>query len=52
MEDKLVIKGIEFSSRLWVGTGKYKDWEETAKAVEAAGADAVVPLVRAWKGRI
>ena len=27
MEDKLIIKGIEFKSRLWVGTGKYKDFE-------------------------
>jgi thiazole synthase ThiGH ThiG subunit len=24
MEDKLIIKGIEFRSRLWVGTGKYR----------------------------
>ncbi len=46
MEDKLVIKGIEFKSRLWVGTGKYKDFEETAKAVEASGADVVTVAVR------
>jgi len=25
-DDKLVIAGIEFNSRLWVGTGKYKDF--------------------------
>jgi thiazole synthase len=36
MEDQLVIKGIEFRSRLWVGTGKYKDFEETKRAVEAS----------------
>lgn len=46
MEDKLIIKGIEFKSRLWVGTGKYKDFAETAKAIEASGADVVTVAVR------
>ena len=46
MEDKLVIAGIEFKSRLWVGTGKYKDFEETKKAIEASGADVVTVAVR------
>jgi thiazole synthase len=46
MDDKLVIKGIEFKSRLWVGTGKYKDFEETARAIEASGADVVTVAVR------
>lgn len=46
MEDKLVIKGIEFKSRLWVGTGKYRDFKETAEAVEASGADVVTVAVR------
>lgn len=46
MEDKLIIKGIEFKSRLWIGTGKYKDFEETARAVEASGADVVTVAVR------
>lgn len=46
MSDKLVIKDIEFKSRLWVGTGKYKDFEETAKAIEASGADVVTVAVR------
>lgn len=46
MEDNLVIKGIEFKSRLWVGTGKYKDFEETRKAIEASGADVVTVAVR------
>ncbi|RME69589.1 MAG: thiazole synthase [Nitrospirae bacterium] len=45
-EDKLVIGGIEFRSRLWVGTGKYKDFEETARAVEASGTDCVTVAVR------
>jgi thiazole synthase len=44
--DKLVIKDIEFKSRLWVGTGKYKDFEETARAIEASGADVVTVAVR------
>ncbi len=46
MGDKLIIKGIEFKSRLWVGTGKYKDFEETKKAIEASGADVVTVAVR------
>lgn len=46
MEDKLIIKGIVFKSRLWVGTGKYKDFEETRKAIEASGADVVTVAVR------
>ncbi|MDP2279087.1 MAG: thiazole synthase, partial [Nitrospirota bacterium] len=46
MEDKFIIKGIEFKSRLWVGTGKYKDFEETKKAIEASGADVVTVAVR------
>jgi thiazole synthase len=46
MEDKLMIKGIEFNSRLWVGTGKYKDFEETARAIEVSGADVVTVAVR------
>ncbi len=46
MEDKLIISGIEFNSRLWVGTGKYKDFEETAKVIEASGADVVTVAVR------
>ncbi len=46
MEDKLVIAGIEFKSRLWIGTGKYRDFEETRLAVEASGADVVTVAVR------
>jgi thiazole synthase len=46
MDYKLIIKGIEFKSRLWVGTGKYKDFEETRKAVEASGTDVVTVSVR------
>ena len=46
MDDKLIIAGREFKSRLWVGTGKYKDFEETKKAIEASGADVVTVAVR------
>jgi thiazole synthase len=46
MDDKLIIAGIEFKSRLWIGTGKYKDFEETRRAVEASGADVVTVAVR------
>ena len=46
MDDKLIIRGIEFKSRLWVGTGKYRDFEETRKAIEASGADVVTVAVR------
>lgn len=45
-DDKLIIAGIEFKSRLWVGTGKYKDFEETRRAIEASGTDVVTVAVR------
>lgn len=46
MSANLTIRGIEFTSRLWVGTGKYKDFEETARAIEASGTDVVTVSVR------
>ncbi|MGD0883506.1 MAG: thiazole synthase [Thermodesulfovibrionales bacterium] len=46
MEDRLVIRGIEFQSRLWVGTGKYKDFTETKNVIEASGSDVVTVAVR------
>ncbi len=45
-DDKLTIAGIEFNSRLWVGTGKYASFEQTKKAIEASGADVVTVAVR------
>jgi thiazole synthase len=45
-DDKLVIAGIEFNSRLWVGTGKYKDFAQTKQAIEISGADVVTVAVR------
>jgi thiazole synthase len=46
MEDFFTIANRNFKSRLIVGTGKYKDFEETAKAVKASGADIVTVAVR------
>ena len=45
-DDRLIIGGYEFKSRLFVGTGKYKDFAETKKAIEASGADVVTVAVR------
>src|SRR5512141_2850884 len=44
--DPLIIAGREFRSRLIVGTGKYKSFQETARALEASGADMVTVAVR------
>nr|WP_321391050.1 bifunctional sulfur carrier protein/thiazole synthase protein [Emcibacter sp.] len=46
MTDTFVIAGREFTSRLIVGTGKYKSFEENAAAVEASGAEIVTVAVR------
>ncbi|MFB3916520.1 MAG: thiazole synthase [Terriglobales bacterium] len=44
--DSLVIAGRSFRSRLIVGTGKYKSGQETARAIEASGAEMVTVAVR------
>lgn len=44
--DKLVIAGREFSSRLMVGTGKYATFPLMAEALEASGAEIVTVAVR------
>ena len=46
MEDTFTIANKNFNSRLIVGTGKYKNFEETANAVKASGADIVTVAVR------
>ncbi|MDP1996277.1 MAG: thiazole synthase [Gallionella sp.] len=46
MNDKLVIAGKSYSSRLLVGTGKYKDFAETRAAVEASGAEIITIAIR------
>ncbi len=46
-EDKpLVIAGKTYTSRLLVGTGKYKDMQETQEAIENSGAEIVTVAVR------
>ena len=44
--DELVIAGKMYHSRLLVGTGKYKDFEETRLAIEASGAEIVTVAIR------
>jgi len=44
--DSLIIAGETYSSRLLIGTGKYKDMDETRHAVEASGAEIVTIAVR------
>ena len=44
--DPLVIGGKSYSSRLLIGTGKYKDFAETRAAVEASGAQIVTVAIR------
>jgi thiazole synthase len=46
MEDFLQIAGVSYRSRLIVGTGKYKDFEETKRAIDASGAEIVTVAVR------
>ena len=46
MEDIFSVGQKNFKSRLIVGTGKYKNFEETANAVIASGADIVTVAVR------
>ena len=46
MTDQLVIAGRAFNSRLIVGTGKYRSFQEMARAHAASGADMVTVAVR------
>ncbi|MBM4254355.1 MAG: thiazole synthase [Deltaproteobacteria bacterium] len=46
MKDPFVLAGKEYHSRLIVGTGKYKDFAENKRAVEASGAEIVTVAVR------
>lgn len=46
MKDRFKVGRYSFKSRLIVGTGKYKNFSETAKAVKASGADMVTVAVR------
>ena len=45
-KDNLIIGNKKFSSRLIVGTGKYKNMKECAKAIKTSGAEIVTVAVR------
>ena len=45
-KDNFIIANKKFSSRLIVGTGKYKNMKECAKAIEISGAEIVTVAVR------
>jgi thiazole synthase len=45
-QDPLQIGKFTFRSRLFVGTGKYKDVDETRRALEASGAEVVTVALR------
>ena len=46
MSDPFLLAGRELRSRLIVGTGKYRDFDETRRAIEASGAEMVTVAVR------
>ncbi|SIN69882.1 thiazole-phosphate synthase [Sulfurivirga caldicuralii] len=46
MNDTFELAGKTYSSRLLVGTGKYKDLAETKAAIEASGAEIVTVAIR------
>ena len=45
-DSPLVVAGKSYQSRLLVGTGKYKDLDETREAIETSGAEIVTVAVR------
>ena len=46
MSDSLTIANKKFTSRLLVGSGKYKDLNETQKATEASGSEIITVAIR------
>lgn len=46
LQDPLVIAGRPYRSRLLIGTGKYRDFDETREAVVASGAEIVTVAIR------
>ena len=46
MDDKLVIAGKEFGSRLMVGTGRHRTNQEMVESVEASGAEIITVAIR------
>src|SRR6478735_11536533 len=45
-DDPLIIAGQSYASRLLTGTGKFKDFDETRRATDAAGAQIVTVALR------
>ena len=45
-EDTFSIAGKDYRSRLLIGTGKYRDFDETQRAIEASGAEIVTVAIR------
>src|SRR3990172_10751947 len=45
-DDKLIVAGKDYASRLLVGTGKYRDLAETRAAIDASGAEIVTVAIR------
>ena len=43
---KLILDNKEYTSRLILGTGKYKDFEETQSAIQASGCEMVTVAIR------
>ncbi|MEE2881567.1 MAG: thiazole synthase, partial [Chloroflexota bacterium] len=46
MADELVIGGKSFSSRLIVGTGRYRTMEDMVEAIESSGTEMVTVAIR------
>lgn len=46
LDDQIVIAGKTYTSRLLLGTGKYKDMEETGLAIEASGSQIITVAIR------
>jgi len=46
LEDPIVIAGQTYTSRLLLGTGKYKDMDETRLAIEASGSQIITVAIR------
>lgn len=45
-QDPLIIAGTAYQSRLLVGTGKYKDFQQTREAIDQSGAEIVTVAIR------
>ncbi|GIS68320.1 MAG: hypothetical protein CM1200mP7_2690 [Chloroflexota bacterium] len=46
MNDHLIIAGEKFNSRLMVGTGKHRNFDEMVKSIDASGAEIITVAIR------